>query len=325
MRTYEQDLIGARQFIEQHDDFLVVAHVQPDGDAVSSTLAVGWLLSRLGKTFTMINEGPIPQRMTYMEGSERILDMSLTERTRTYGNVICVDCADFKRVGLVSDWMEEGANMLNIDHHPTNDEYGTQTLIKADAAATAEILYDLVKLFDLGWDRNIAEMLYTGILTDTGGFRYSSTSPKVMQIASHLLELGVNGPDLADSLLEQLTKPQFDVLTLSLATLQMSENGKVAWVHVTPEHMVQAGASNEDLEGIVNYPRNIQGVEVGVLFKVINENAVKASMRSAGKVDVAAIAAEFGGGGHVRAAGCRLEGTLEQVTALVIERIKQSL
>lgn len=325
MRTYEQDLIGARQFIEQHDDFLVVAHVQPDGDAVSSTLAVGWLLSRLGKTFTMINEGSIPQRMTYMEGSERILDMSLTERTRTYGNVICVDCADFKRVGLVSEWMEEGANMLNIDHHPTNDEYGTQTLIKADAAATAEILYDLVKLFDLGWDRNIAEMLYTGILTDTGGFRYSSTSPKVMQIASHLLELGVNGPDLADSLLEQLTKPQFDVLTLSLATLQMSENGKVAWVHVTPEHMVQAGASNEDLEGIVNYPRNIQGVEVGVLFKVINENAVKASMRSAGKVDVAAIAAEFGGGGHVRAAGCRLEGTLEQVTALVIERIKQSL
>ncbi|EXG83088.1 DHH family phosphoesterase [Saccharibacillus sacchari] len=325
MRTYEQDLIGARQFIEQHDDFLVVAHVQPDGDAVSSTLAVGWLLSRLGKTFTMINEGPIPQRMTYMEGSEQILDMSLTERTRTYGNVICVDCADFKRVGLVSEWMEEGSNMLNIDHHPTNDEYGTQTLIKADAAATAEILYDLVKLFDLGWDRNIAEMLYTGILTDTGGFRYSSTSPKVMRIASHLLELGVNGPDLADSLLEQLTKPQFDVLTLSLATLQMSENGKVAWVHVTPEHMVQAGASNEDLEGIVNYPRNIQGVEVGVLFKVINENAVKASMRSAGKVDVAAIAAEFGGGGHVRAAGCRLEGTLEQVTALVIERIKQSL
>ncbi|MEJ8302586.1 bifunctional oligoribonuclease/PAP phosphatase NrnA [Saccharibacillus sacchari] len=325
MRTYEQDLIGARQFIEQHDDFLVVAHVQPDGDAVSSTLAVGWLLSRLGKTFTMINEGPIPQRMTYMEGSEQILDMSLTERTRTYSNIICVDCADFKRVGLVSEWMEKEANLLNIDHHPTNDEYGTQTLIKADAAATAEILYDLLASFDLGWDRHVAEMLYTGILTDTGGFRYSSTSPKVMQIASHLLELGVNGPDLADLLLEQLTKPQFDVLTLALATLQMSENGKVAWVHVTPEHMVQAGASNEDLEGIVNYPRNIQGVEVGVLFKVINENAVKASMRSAGKVDVAAIAAEFGGGGHVRAAGCRLEGTLEQVTALVIERIKQSL
>ncbi|NGZ75459.1 DHH family phosphoesterase [Saccharibacillus alkalitolerans] len=325
MRTYEQDLLDARTFIEKHDDFLVVAHVQPDGDAVSSTLAVGWLLSRLGKTFTLINEGPIPQRMTYMHGAGTIVDMSLTERTRTYGSVICVDCADFKRVGLVSEWMEEGANMLNIDHHPTNDRYGTQNLIKADAAATAEILYDLVALFDLGWDRNIAEMLYTGILTDTGGFRYSSTSPKVMQIASHLLELGVNGPDLADSLLEQLTKPQFDVLTLALGTLQMSENGQVAWVHVTPEHMIQAGAANEDLEGIVNYPRNIQGVEVGVLFKVIDENAVKASMRSAGKVDVAAVAAEFGGGGHVRAAGCRLEGTLEEVTKLVIERIKQSL
>lgn len=325
MRTYEQELIGAKQFIEQHDDFLIVAHVQPDGDAVSSTLAVGWLLSRLGKTFAMINEGPIPQRMTYMYKADEILDMSLTSRTRTYGNVICVDCADFKRVGRVAEWMEEGANMLNIDHHPTNDGYGTQTLIKADAAATAEVLYDLIALFDLGWDRNLAEMLYTGILTDTGGFRYSSTSPKVMQIASHLLELGVNGPDLADSLLEQLTKPQFDVLTLALGTLRMSENGKVAWVHVTPEHMEQAGAANEDLEGIVNYPRNIQGVEVGVLFKVIDEGAVKASMRSAGKVDVAAVAAEFGGGGHVRAAGCRLEGTLEEVTNRVIERISRAL
>ncbi|MCQ4087235.1 bifunctional oligoribonuclease/PAP phosphatase NrnA [Saccharibacillus sp. JS10] len=324
MVTYEQELIDAKRFIEQHDDFLVVAHVQPDGDAVSSTLAVGWLLSRLGKTFTMINEGPIPERMTYMEGASQILDMSMTDRTRTYSNVICVDCADYKRVGLVSEWIEEG-NMLNIDHHPTNDRYGTQTLIKADAAATAEILYDLLTVFDVSWDRPVAEMLYTGILTDTGGFRYSSTSPKVMQIASHLLELGVNGPDLADSLLEQLTKPQFDVLTLALSTLEMSDDHQVAWVHVTPEHMIQTGASNEDLEGIVNYPRNIQGVEVGVLFKVINENAVKASMRSAGKVDVAAIAAGFGGGGHIRAAGCRLEGTLAEVTHLVIERIKQSL
>ncbi|QDH22899.1 DHH family phosphoesterase [Saccharibacillus brassicae] len=325
MRTYEQDLIDARRFIEEHDDFLVVAHVQPDGDAVSSTLAVGWLLSRLGKTFTLINEGPIPQRMTYMAGAADILDMSRTERTRTYGNVICVDCADFKRVGLVSEWMEPEANMLNVDHHPTNDGYGTCTLIKADAAATAEILYDLLASFELGWDREIAEMLYTGILTDTGGFRYSSTSPKVMQIASHLLELGVNGPDLADSLLEQLTKPQFDVLTIALGTLEMSGDGRVAWVHVTPEHMLQTGASNEDLEGIVNYPRNIQGVEVGVLFKVITDNAVKASMRSAGKVDVAAIAAEFGGGGHVRAAGCRMEGSLQEVTRKVIERIQQSL
>lgn len=325
MRTYEQNLIDARRFIEEHDDFLVVAHVQPDGDAVSSTLAVGWLLSRLGKTFTLINEGPIPQRMTYMAGADQILNMSMTERSRTYNSVICVDCADFKRVGMVSEWMEDGANMLNIDHHPTNDGYGTCTLIKADAAATAEILYDLLASFELGWDRELAEMLYTGILTDTGGFRYSSTSPKVMQIASHLLELGVNGPDLADSLLEQLTKPQFDVLTLALGTLKMSDEGRVAWVHVTPEDMLQAGAANEDLEGIVNYPRNIQGVEVGVLFKVIDGNAVKASMRSAGKVDVAAIAAEFGGGGHIRAAGCRIEGSLDEVTKMVIERIQQSL
>ncbi|WP_458119132.1 DHH family phosphoesterase [Paenibacillus sp. Z6-24] len=325
MQTYEQALLDAKAFVEEHDDFLVVSHVQPDGDAVSSTVAVGWLLSCLGKKFTLVNEGPIPKRMNYLTLSDQIINQLSDGGQREYQNIICVDCADFKRVGLVKEWMAESAAILNIDHHPTNDGFGTVNVIKPDAAATAEVLYDWFNCFDVDWTTEAAEAIYTGLLTDTGGFRYSSTSPKVMEIASRLLELGVNGPELAETLLEEVTLAQVKVLALALSTLELTADGKIAYVYVTPEHMIQAGAENEDLEGIVNFTRNIQGVEVGIFFKVINDNAVKASMRSAGKVDVAAIAQQFDGGGHIKAAGCRLEGSLNEVIEKVVQRVKESL
>lgn len=236
-----------------------------------------------------------------------------------------MDCADYERVGKVTHWFADEANILNIDHHPTNNGYGKVNIIKDDAAATAEILYDLVEACGVAWDKEAATAAYTGLLTDTGGFRYSSTSPKVMKIASDLLALGVNGPELAERLLEEITLPQLKVLTRALNTLSISEDGQIAWVVVTPEDMVECGAQNDDLEGIVNYPRNIQGVEVGILFKVISDEVAKVSFRSAGKVDVAALAQGFGGGGHVRAAGARVEGPWQDTVNQVVERVKSQL
>ncbi|MEK4238035.1 DHH family phosphoesterase [Paenibacillus sp. FSL H7-0714] len=325
MQSYEQSLQQTREFLLEHDDYLVVSHVQPDGDAVSSTLAVGWLLSCLGKKYTMLNEGPIPKRMEYLWHSDEIINMASSEPPRQYSNVICVDCADFQRVGLTHRYFAKGALILNIDHHPTNNGYGLVNLIKPDAAATAEILFDLLKTFEIEWDIDIATALYTGLLTDTGGFRYTNTSPKVMAAVSELLSYGVNGPELAETLLEEMTLPQIKILNKALNTLQLSPEGDIAWLYVTPEDMIECAAANEDLEGLVNYPRNIRGVEVGILFKVIHEHAVKVSLRSAGKVDVADLAQTFGGGGHTRAAGARIEATLETAIAQVLEEVRRHL
>lgn len=325
MQSYEQSLQQTREFLLDHDDYLVVSHVQPDGDAVSSTLAVGWLLSCLGKKFTMLNEGPIPQRMRYLWHADQIVNLADGELTRTYDRVICVDCADFQRVGLTQRYFAPDALIANIDHHPTNNGYGAVTLIKPDAAATAEILFDLLKTFQVQWDIDVATALYTGLLTDTGGFRYTNTSPKVMAAVSELLALGVNGPELAETLLEEMTLAQVKVLNRALNTLQLSPEGDIAWVHVTPQDMEECGAANEDLEGIVNYPRNIRGVEVGMLFKVITERSVKVSLRSAGKVDVAELAQAFGGGGHTRAAGARIDLTLEEAIPRVLEEVRKRL
>lgn len=278
-----------------------------------------------GQKYTMLNEGPIPKRMEYLWHADEIVNLADGELPRTYSNVICVDCADFQRVGLTQRFFAQDALIANIDHHPTNNGYGFVTLIKPDAAATAEILFDLLKTFEVEWDIDIATAIYTGLLTDTGGFRYTNTSPKVMAAVSELLALGVNGPELAETLLEEMTLAQVKVLNRALNTLQLTPQGDVAWVYVTPQDMLECNAANEDLEGIVNYPRNIRGVEVGMLFKVIDETAVKVSLRSAGKVDVAALAQVFGGGGHTRAAGARVEGTLEQAIPRVLEEVRRLL
>lgn len=325
MREYEQELQQSQEFLTKHDDFLIVSHVQPDGDAVSSTLVVGWLLSCLGKKFVMVNEGPIPGRMLYLEHASHIINLSETPLDRKYSHIICVDCADFARVGTVKQYFTEDAKLLNIDHHATNDSYGAVNLIVSDAAATAEILFDLVTYMKLDLNEPTATALYTGLLTDTGGFRYANTTPKVMRTASELLTYGVDGPGISQRLLEEMSPAQIKLLTRALNNLKMSEDGKISWVVIDQDDLEATGAVSEDLEGIVNYPRNIQGVEVGLLFKVVGEQTVKISMRSAGLVDVAAVAHGFGGGGHVRAAGVKMEGNVEEIITSVLEQVKSRL
>jgi len=325
MTGWEAQLDAAVDFIKERDDFLVVSHVQPDGDAISSTLAIAWLLGKLGKRCTLFNEGPVPERLSYLWGSDSILTNASGTAGRAYRHVIAVDCADFSRVGNAKEQFEDGYELLNIDHHPTNNGFGLINVLRSDAAATAEILFELIERAGVPLDADVATAIYTGMLTDTGGFRYSNTSPKVLNIASRLIDLGVDGPMLAELLLERMTLQQMLVLQRALSRLTFSEDKRIAWLWVTPEDMAETGAKNEDLEGIVNFPRNVEGVEVGILFKQNGEASVKVSLRSAGKIDVAAVSQQFGGGGHVRAAGCKLAASLEEAIGQVTGTVGKAL
>nr|WP_239616968.1 bifunctional oligoribonuclease/PAP phosphatase NrnA [Cohnella mopanensis] len=324
---WAKELKEAVAFIRERDDFLIVSHVQPDGDAISSTVATGWLLEKLGKKYTMLNEGSVPSRLQFLWKSSEIhtLNGDGNAPIRQYRNVICVDCADFSRVGKTNEWFSPEAELLNIDHHPTNDGYGLVNLMKFHAAATAEILFELIDELELQLDSDVATAIYTGLLTDTGGFRYSNTSPLVMSMASRLLEAGVNGPELAEHLLERMTTGQLRIIQRGLSRLSFSGDQRIAWVWVNSEDLEESGATNEDLEGLVNYPRNVEGVEVGMLFKQNDQDSVKVSLRSAGRINVAAVAQHFGGGGHVRAAGCRLTEPLPDVITQVVAYVQKAL
>jgi bifunctional oligoribonuclease and PAP phosphatase NrnA len=324
--SYAERLQKAASFIRDNDDFLVVSHIQPDGDAAGSTFAMAWMLHALDKRFTLINEGRMPEKFSYMTNSQlRILRFDTEPPERMFGRVISVDCADFERIGKVHSCFADEVQLLNIDHHATNDDFGAVNLVRADAAATVEVLYDLAVELGIPFSHELNVCIYSGLLTDTGGFRYSNTSPKVMQIAADLLSRGVKGHELAERLLESVTIPQISLLKQSLTTLSFAHEQKAAWLTVSLEDLERSGATSDDLDGLVNYPRNIEGVEVGMLFKEKKPGVIKVSLRSAGLVDVAQLASKFGGGGHVRAAGCTIYGTMEEATKQVVEEVGLAL
>lgn len=325
MSSYKASLEAAARFLKQHQYFLVVNHVNPDGDATGSLLAMGWLLRQLDKQVTLVNEGKTPAKFMFLPGADDILNASERAEHPTYGTIITCDCADFARVGEVAAWFTQERELLNIDHHPTNDLFGTVNLVRTDAAATAEIIFDLVKHMGLPLGKELATCLYTGLLTDTGGFRYSNTTPYVMEAASELLAHGVEPAAIAERVLESITKAHVSLLQRSLQTLELTDNDKAAYLTVTLTDLIETGANNEDTEGLVNYGRNIEGVEVGVLFKEVADGKVKVSFRSRSEVDVAAIAKSFGGGGHVRAAGCTVSGTIVEVKKAVSQKVSAAL
>ncbi len=322
---YAVQLQAAAGFIREQDDFLVVSHVQPDGDAVGSTFAVAWMLQSLNKRFTLINEGRIPDKFSYMAGPHSVIEYETAPPERKFAAVISVDCADFGRIGAVSECFEPERKLLNIDHHATNDGFGTVNLVRSDAAATVEVLYDLALQLNLEFTPELNNCIYTGLLTDTGGFRYSNTTPKVMQIAADMLARGVKGHELAERLLETMTLGQVSLLKRSLNTLSFAHENKVAWLSVTLDDLSATDASSEDMDGLVNYARNVEGVEVGMLFKEKEPGIIKVSLRSGGLADVAAIAQKFGGGGHVKAAGCTIRGAMSEAVERVVREVGMAL
>lgn len=322
--TYQ--LEEAKRFIAENDDFIVVSHVQPDGDAASSTMAVGLMLKQLGKTFLMGNSDRIPAKFEFLPGCAEIRRLHDGEApARTFRHVIAVDCADFSRIGSAARWFSPDAEILNIDHHPTNDKFGSVLLIRSGASATAEILADFADELGIGWNKDLADCIYTGLMTDTGGFRYANTTPRVMQLAARMLRYGTEAHLLAERLLERMPFSHILLLKRALATLSFEKDNRISWIKLSRSDIAESGASGQEMEGLVNYPRNIEGVEVGILFKEVEPDKVKVSFRSAGNIDVASLAKRLGGGGHLRAAGCTLEMTLDAAISHVIGLVKREL
>lgn len=313
------------QFLKQADSVLIASHVEPDGDALGSTLAMAHVCKQFGKRVICVNESPIPKRFSFLPGIEEILQPNQMEER--FQHVIVVDAADRSRVGkTVLQLFHPHVALLNIDHHKTNDAFGTVNVIDPNACATAEVLYHWMKNSDqVKWDSTLSTYLYTGILTDTGGFRYSNTSAKVFRMAAQLVEYGASADEIADQALEASTYEQIRCLKQALSTLAISNDGQMAWLSLSHEDMKTIQATDGDVEGIVDIPRRIVGVDVGIFFREAAKNTIRVSFRSKKKVDVSKIAQSFGGGGHPRAAGCTIEGELEKVKKQVLKRVEAEL
>src|SRR5438874_2013544 len=311
------------ELIERNDRFAITSHVRPDGDGLGSSLGLYWLLKALNKEAEIIMRDPAPHAYQKLPGADTIRVLPSVDRP--YDAIFVIECSDIDRPGL-SDLEQQF--VVNIDHHSTTELFGTINWIDSTAAAVGEMIYNLCKATGVRVTKEIAECVYTALLTDTGSFHYSNTTERTFKIASELVRIGVKPAKTAEAIFASYQWPKIELLSEVLGTAKRDDTGKVAWMWQTIAMQEKTKACEEDADGFVNYPLAVCEVQATALFKETSPGVYRTSLRSKGDVNVAKIAEQFGGGGHRNAAGCTLKGTsseLEQrVVPLLQDAVKRS-
>lgn len=321
------------EFLKGSKALVLVTHINPDGDALGSTLALGIALERLGKSVALFDRDPVPEFYRFLPGWQRFTNSDFSFLLKKFralngriDGLILLDCNSPERAAIE---VPSDIPLLIIDHHETEktfDSKGAAPAIKwivPVAPATGMLVYKLIKGLGVRIDHDMAVSLYTAIAIDTGTFRYSNTTQEVLQIAAELLSLGVRPEMVSEALYDSWTTGRFRLLIECLNTLEIDSG--IAITHVTEEDFKKTGTSSEDTESFSNFPRMIRDVKVSVFLRQIGPDKWKASLRSKGDINVAKIAEVFGGGGHKNAAGFMTEGRLEDIKRLITEEVKRSI
>ncbi|CEP42294.1 DHH family phosphoesterase [Paraclostridium sordellii] len=311
--------------IREGNNFIVTSHYSPDGDNIGSTLSMYYTLKKLGKKVYYVLDDSIPLNLTFLVKDVKILKSEeMNENLNDY-TLISLDCGDFNRI-CVSESIKKSVNQLIcIDHHASNNNYGDLNYINPNESSTCELVYNLLKEFskEMGeqiLDEDISTYLYTGLLTDTGNFSYSNTNPSSYLMAYDLVNLGAKKDLIIQKIFQSNTYNYYKLLGEALDTLEIVDK-KIASMMLTIDMLERNEISFNDADGVTSYTRDIDGVEVGLLFKEKAPGEVKVSFRSKNYVDVSAVAQVFGGGGHVRASGCTIKDSIENVKKIVINEV----
>lgn len=310
------------EVIRSNSSFLLTTHEGPDGDAIGSTLALASFLRKSGKDVTVHYQDPVPELYAFLPGADSVLHHI---PDRHFDVAFVLDIGERKRAGEEFCNFSRVAFTVNLDHHLSCDNFADYNLIDSIAASTGILVYRIAKASGYSFDSETALCIYVATITDTGSFRYSNANREAFAVAGEMIESGVNAWDVAEKLYENQPQRRLELLAKCLPTLQVFKDGQAASVTVTSDMYASCGADSELTDGFVNYPRSIKGVEVAIFFRQLDERKFKVGFRSKGKVNVAAFSAALGGGGHRNAAGCTVEGSLDEVKAIVYRIVEESL
>lgn len=289
--------------LKKEESFFIVSHYLPDGDSLGSSLAFASFLLQENKKVFLYCRDAVPLKYRFLDNANMISDSIDSIDADTV--LLILDCSDLSRTGLSADQVKQFKLVVNIDHHITNEYYGGINLVIPDAAATGEIVYEIISQWGGSVDYSIARALYVAILTDTGSFKYENTTSRTHRIVADLMEYDLNPSFISLRVFDEKPLPYFLLLKKALSTLELWQSGKIAFLTLNNEMLLQEGATMEMLDGMVNYAKNIDTVEIGIIFYIDCDSEVKVGLRSK-TVDVSSIAEKFNGGGHVRAAGFRI-------------------
>jgi phosphoesterase RecJ-like protein len=308
-------LESLKKLVHHNQSFCIASHINPEYDAIGSTVALGLGLKKLGKSIYLFNKDGVPDAVAFLPSSNLVTSVVPEQ---TFDVLFIVDCGGIDRIGVNTI---KAHKVAIIDHHIPTSEQGDVRWIDPQAGAAGELIYLFLRYINVRIDNDMALNLYTSIFTDTGGCRYSNTTAQTMRILADLLEQGVDTEKLNEALYESLPLRRLKLLGHSLSHLQ--KEGPISWLTVTQETYRETGAIPEDTESLVNYPRMIKDVTVALLFRELEKDTFKVSLRSKGSINVTDIASIFGGGGHRNAAGCTVHGSIEDVQKKVLAAVRE--
>ena len=307
--------------INNANSIVILTHENPDGDAVGSSLALYHALKAYGKNVEVI----IPEysrTFNFLPGTNEIKKEGTYEN---YDLAISLDCASMNMLNGYVKYFENAKTRVVIDHHGTNSMYGDLNFVNPDSPACAQILVVVLNYFKMEITKEIGTCILAGIITDTGGFKYSGVTAETFEFVAWLLNKGVNVSSVYRKVLQVRTKGNFELNRIASNRLEFLEDGKIAFTYITRDDEESVNAETGDHEGILDIGRDIEGVEVSIFIRETKTKGVKISLRSSEYVNVSDIALLFGGGGHPRAAGCNMQATIQQAKERIVNEVKANL
>ncbi|MDD3374664.1 MAG: bifunctional oligoribonuclease/PAP phosphatase NrnA [Candidatus Omnitrophica bacterium] len=307
--------------IRKSQRILITAHVSPDLDALCCELVMTDYLKSIGKKVLIANADGLPDMYQFLKGGKQI--KKVQKISRQYDLVIIFDCGDLNRIGSIKDILPKNVPIVNIDHHVTNKLFGTYNLVKPKASSSAEVLFEFLMKEKFALTKNIAELLYLGILTDTGSFRYQTTTAYTHEIAARLLEFKLPVYPLYNQVYENLSESDLKIFLEAVKNFTSIEKGKILCVELKKRILLKAGERFDLRDKIFSFLRMIKNNEVIVIFTEVSSLLTKVNFRSSGRINVASIASQYAGGGHKAASGCRYPGNLKSAKKNVLALLRK--
>jgi len=311
--------------IKEHQNFLLSAHIRPEGDSIGSLLGIQFLLHKLGKEAWIVSQDSFPSRLDVMsqDGWHTVAEVLNLKEKPKFDACIVVDCPNPARIGRVQELIAPETVIINIDHHVSNIRFGHFNLVDDRAAACGEIICDLFKELNIPLTKEAALPLYVSISTDTGSFRYSNTTSKTHRVAAELIQTGINLEEINENLYERFSRRRVSLLADLLKNIKVEMGGKVVWAVVKKNMIRRTKTSFADTEGFIDFLRSIAGVRIAFILIENGKNKYQVSFRAKGMNDVNQIAQAFGGGGHRKASGCSIQGTAEKAVDQILTEVRK--
>lgn len=328
----QEEIDEILKLFKKFDVFSISSHINPDGDAIGSQIAIYSLLLDFGKKVYILNSDPIPFTYNFLPYIDNYQWGDCVENYPSNIDVaIILDCGNMKRIGeRLANKTKPKHAIVNIDHHLNNSYFGTHNLVDEKACATSELVFNLIDQSGIGLGYERAISLYSGIITDTGSFKYKNTTAQAHIITAKLIEEGIQPDFVAEMIYSVIPYKKAKLFGLALESLTLSEDGKIAWISISKEMFKKTGTSSADTDEFIDYVRSVKDIQVAIMFKENENGSVKVSLRSKNSkmgsyVSVDQIASAFGGGGHQMAAGCVVPGPLNSAINTIIKAVSDLL